>query len=77
MDTSGQVLRCVTRVDPFAPSLAHAGLHPDRVIYIEVGDEKAVLACMEEGLRQGGLSAVAGQVTRLPMKELGRISAIA
>jgi protein ImuA len=65
--TSGQVLWCVTRRDLFAPSLAQAGLHPDRVIYAEVGDEKAVLACMEEGLRHGGLSAVVGELTRLPM----------
>jgi protein ImuA len=65
--TAGQVLWCVTRADLFAPSLAQAGLHPDRVIYAEVGDEKAVLACMEEGLRHGGLSAVVGELARLPM----------
>lgn len=65
--TSGQVLWCMRRADLFAPSLAQAGLHPDRVIYVEVGDEKAVLACMEEGLRHGGLSAVVGEVARLPM----------
>ncbi|MBV2149950.1 damage-inducible protein [Sphingobium sp. AS12] len=65
--TSGQVLWCVTRRDLFAPALAHAGLHPDRVLYAEVGDEKAVLACMEEGLRHGGLSAVVGELARLPM----------
>lgn len=65
--TSGQVLWCVTRADLFAPSVAQAGLHPDRVIYAEVGDEKAVLACMEEGLRHGGLSAVVGELARLPM----------
>ena len=65
--TPGQVLWCVTRADLFAPSLAQAGLHPDRVIYAEVGDEKAVLTCMEEGLRHGGLSAVVGEVARLPM----------
>lgn len=53
--TSGQVLWCVTRADLFAPALSQAGLHPDRVIYAEVGDEKAVLACMEEGLRHSGL----------------------
>lgn len=65
--TGGQVLWCVTRADLFAPSLAQAGLHPDRVIYAEVGDDKAMLACMEEGLRHGGLSAVVGEVARLPM----------
>lgn len=65
--TAGPVLWCVTRADLFAPALAQAGLHPDRVLYAEVGDEKAVLACMEEGLRHGGLSAVVGEVARLSM----------
>jgi protein ImuA len=34
----------------FAPALAQAGLMPDRVIYVEAGDEKSVLICFEEGL---------------------------
>src|SRR5690606_33436328 len=65
--TAGQVLWCVTPRDLFAPSLAQAGLHPDQVIYAEVDDEKSMLACMEEGLRHGGLSAVVGELARLPM----------
>src|SRR5260221_707331 len=52
--TRGRVLWCVTRPDLFAPALALAGLAPDRVIYVEAGDEKSVLACFEEGLRHGG-----------------------
>src|SRR5262249_1546770 len=54
--TKGRVLWCVTRQDLFAPALALAGLAPDRVIYVEAGDEKSVLACFEEGLRHGGLN---------------------
>jgi protein ImuA len=50
--TRGRVLWCVIRQDIFAPAFAQAGLAPDRVIYVEAGDEKAVLACFEEGLRQ-------------------------
>ena len=53
--TKGKVLWCITRPDLFAPALAQAGLAPDRVIYVEAGDDRAVLACMEEGLRHGGL----------------------
>jgi protein ImuA len=37
----GQVLWCLTRQDLFAPALAQAGLMPDRVIYVEAGDEKS------------------------------------
>lgn len=65
--TSGQILWCVRRRDLFAPALAQVGLHPDRVIYADVADETALLACMEEGLRHGGLSAVVGEVARLSM----------
>ena len=71
--TRGQVLWCVTRQDLFAPSLAQAGLSPDRVIYVEAGDEKAVLACFEEGLRHGGLGAVVGEVARLSMTASRRL----
>ena len=61
----GEVLWCVTRQDLFAPALAQAGLVPDRVIYVEAGDEKSVLVCFEEGLRHGGLGAVVAEVARL------------
>jgi hypothetical protein len=35
--------------DLFVPALVGAGLHPDRVIYAEAGDEQTVLLCLEEG----------------------------
>ena len=63
----GQVLWCVTRQDLFAPALAQAGLVPDRVIYVEAGDEMSVLVCFEEGLRHGGLGAAVAEVARLSM----------
>ena len=68
--TKGRVLWCVwcvTRQDLFAPTLAQAGLAPDRVIYVEAGDEKAVLACFEEALRHPKLGAVVGEVSHLSM----------
>jgi protein ImuA len=63
----GKTLWCLTRPDLFAPALAQAGLGPDRVIYVEAGDEKGVLACFEEGLRHGGLGSVVAEVSRLSM----------
>lgn len=69
----GQVLWCVTRADLFAPGLAQAGLPPGRVIHVEAGDEASVLACMEEGLRHGGLSAVVAEVGRLSMTASRRL----
>ena len=69
----GQVLWCVTRPDLFAPGLAQAGLPPERVIHVEAGDEVSVLACMEEGLRHGGLAAVVAEIGRLPMTASRRL----
>src|SRR5215471_20720205 len=79
--TQGRVLWCVTRQDLFAPALAAAGLAPDRVIYVEAGDEKSVLACFEEGLRHGGshgglhggFGAVVAEVARLSMTASRRL----
>lgn len=71
--TKGKVLWCITRPDLFAPALAQAGLAADRVIYVEAGDDKTVLACMEEGLRHGGLGAVVAEVARLSMTASRRL----
>src|SRR3984885_4341618 len=71
--TRGRVLWCFTRQDLFAPAIAQAGLGPDRVIYVEAGDEKSLLACFEEGLRHGGLGAVVAEVARLSMMASRRL----
>lgn len=71
--TRGPVLWCVTRQDLFAPALEQAGLNPDRVFFAETGDEKSLLACMEEGLRNSGLGAVIGEVARLSMTASRRL----
>lgn len=71
--TRGQVLWCLTRTDLFAPALAQAGLSSDRVIYVEAGDEKAVLGAFEEGLRHGSLGAVVGEVAKLSMTSSRRL----
>src|SRR5712671_2935271 len=68
-----QVLWCVTRQDLFAPALAQAGLAPDRVIYVEAGDEKSVLACFEEALRHSKLGAVVGEISHLSMTASRRL----
>ncbi|MDQ6868486.1 MAG: ImuA family protein [Pseudomonadota bacterium] len=71
--TRGRVLWCVIRQDLFAPAFAQAGLLPDRVIYVEAGDEKVVLVCFEEGLRHGGLGAVVAEVALLSMTASRRL----
>src|SRR5262245_49465485 len=64
--TRGRVLWCVTRQDLFAPGLAQAGLAPDRVIYVEAGGDKAVLACFEEALRQTRRDALPDEPQLVP-----------
>jgi protein ImuA len=63
----GPVLWCVKSRDLFAPALAQVGLHPNRVVYAEAGDEKTILLVCEEGLRHAGLAGVVAEVSRLPM----------
>ncbi|MFO1028118.1 MAG: damage-inducible mutagenesis protein [Acetobacteraceae bacterium] len=64
----GPVLWVLEQPDLFAPGLAGAGLHPDRVLYAEAS--KAVLSTMEEGLHHAGLTAVVAELT-------GRLSLVA
>jgi protein ImuA len=69
----GPVLWAVRRPDLFAPGLAGAGVHPDRVIYAEAGNTKTLLLVMEEGLKQAGLAAVVGEVDRLSVAASRRL----
>lgn len=71
--TKGKILWCVTNRDLFAPALSQVGLSMRRVIFVEAGDEKAVLACLEEGLRHGGVTAVVAEVARLSMQASRRL----
>lgn len=71
--TKGKVLWCVTRQDLFAPAISQVGLSANRVIYVEAGDEQAVLAAFEEGMRHGGLGAIVGEVAKLTMTASRRL----
>lgn len=71
--SKGKILWCAPERDLFAPSLEQVGLDMTRVIFVEAGDEKKVLARMEEGLRQGGVTAVVGEISKLTMNESRRL----
>lgn len=62
----GKVLWVLEQPDLFAPGLAAAGLHPDRVIYAQAGRRDTLLV-MEDGLRHRGLAGVVAELS-------GRIS---
>ena len=67
----GPVLWAMMQHDLFAPALAAAGLHPDRVVFAEAG--RAVLLVMEEALRHPGLAGVVGEVGRLGLTASRRL----
>ncbi|RDJ04023.1 ImuA family protein [Rhizobium grahamii] len=71
--TRGTIVWCLTRPDLFFPALAQAGLHPNRVIFVEGDKEEDVLSSMEEALGYGGLGAVVGELVRLPMVSSRRL----
>ena len=58
----GPVFWCLRWRDLFAPALHLAGLHPDRVVHVEAGNDTNVLLAMEECLRVPGLAGVVGEV---------------
>lgn len=70
---AGTVLWAMSRPDLFAPGLALAGLGPERILYAECGRDEDVLAVMEEGLRNGGLAAVVGEIGRVAMASTRRL----
>ena len=67
----GPVLWALSQRDVFAPGLAGAGLHPDRVVFAEAGS--AVLLVMEDALRHPGLAGVVGEVGRLGLTASRRL----
>ena len=68
-----RVLWALTRFDLYAPGLEQAGLSPATLLFVEVREDKDVLAVMEDGLRHGGLAAVVGEVKRADMVATRRL----
>lgn len=71
--SGGIVLWVLSRVDLFAPGLAQAGLSPERLMQVDARRDEDALAVMEESLRQGGLSAVVGEVSRADLTTTRRL----
>ena len=59
---TGSVLWVLQRPDLFAPALAAAGLHPNRVIYARAASSNETLLLTEEGLRHPSLAGVVSEV---------------
>ncbi|WP_253201380.1 ImuA family protein [Sphingomonas quercus] len=73
MGEGAVVLWAFGRAELYGPGLQQAGLAPERLLLAEAGDDAAVLAVMEEGLRHGGLAAVVGEVRLAGMTATRRL----
>jgi protein ImuA len=56
------VLWALSRFDLYAPGLEQVGLGPDKVLYAQGAKDSEVLALAEDGLRDGSLACVIGEV---------------
>ena len=59
--------------DLFSPALGLAGLHPDRVVFVEAGSDVNVLIAMEECLRHAGLGGVVGELRKMTLTASRRL----
>ncbi|GFE77462.1 ImuA family protein [Novosphingobium sp. TCA1] len=71
--TAGTVFWIMHWRDLFAPALHLAGLHPDRVIFVEAGNDTNVLIAMEECLRHSGLGGVVGETKKISLTASRRL----
>lgn len=71
--TEGPIFWCKHWRDLFEPGLDRAGLHPDRVIYVEAGSDTNVLIAMEECLRHAGLGGVVGELKKMTLTASRRL----
>lgn len=70
---NGPVLWVLGARDLFAPGLAAAGLHPDRLVVAETGAEAHVLPVAEEAVRHQGLAGVVAETARLSLTASRRL----
>lgn len=57
----------------FPPALKSFGIAPDRIIFIDLQNEKQILWAMEEALKCNGLSAVIGEIRELSFNASRRL----
>ena len=69
----GIVFWCLRWRDLYAPALHLAGLHPDRIIFVEAGTDINVLVAVEECLRQPGLGGVVGELKKITLTASRRL----
>ena len=72
-NTGGLVLWASCRTDLYAPGLAQAGLPSASVIYAQPKDDAALLAVVEDAVRDGTPVAIVAEASRIPMVATRRL----
>lgn len=75
--SAGPVLWASGRNDLYAPGLEQAGLLSANVIYAQPRDDAALLAVVEDAVRDGTPSAVIAEVSRMSMVATRRLQLVA
>jgi len=75
--TGGPVLWVSCRNDLYAPGLEQAGLAPADLIHAQPRDDAALLAVVEDAVRDGTPSAVIAEVSRMSMVATRRLQLVA
>lgn len=58
------VIWALSKFDLYAPGLAQVGLAPGRVVYVQAGKDRDVLATAEDAVRDGSVGCVVAEVKR-------------
>ena len=75
--TNGLVLWATARTDLYAPGLAQAGLAATSVIYAQPRDDAALLAVVEDAVRDGTPCAIVAEATKVSMVATRRLQLVA
>lgn len=73
----GPVFWASCRTDLYAPALEQAGLPAASVIYAQPRDDAALLAVIEDAVRDGTPSAIVGEAARISMVATRRLQLVA
>jgi protein ImuA len=77
VNTSGPALWATCRHDLYAPGLAQAGLAASSVIYAQPQDDAALLAVIEDAVRDGTPSAIVAEASKVSMVATRRLQLVA
>lgn len=76
-EANAPVLWASCRSDLYAPGLAQAGLPSSSVIYAQPRDDAALLAVIEDAVRDGTPSVIVAEATRVSMVATRRLQLVA